>query len=174
MADTISNKTIDYRVYSRRTGTPKKIGNTKTVVLPSIEKLTDTLKGSGILGEIDLPSYGQFASMEIEITTGVSDEFNLPELLETNDIELRWVVDAVDPSTGKTTTIPHKAFIKCINKSGEEGTVEPGAGMEGSFKHEVISYKRIINGKEVLNIDKLNGIYAINGVNKLANVTNNL
>lgn len=174
MSDTISNKTVDYRIYSRRTGTPKLICNTKSVELPAIEKMTDTVKGSGIMGELDLPSYGQFSSMELSVNTGVSDETNMTELLLTNDIEIRWVVDAIDVATGTTNVIPHKAFIKVVPKSGEEGTVEAGSSMDGSYKYEVTAYKRVIGGKEVLNIDKLNGIYAINGINMLENVTKNL
>lgn len=168
-----SNKVIDYTVYSRASGSADKIGNTKTVTLPSIEKLTDTYKGSGVLGEIDLPTYGQFSSMELEIEIGVSDE-NMDKLLETNSLELRWVVDSIDPSTGKVSVIPHKAFLTVINKSFEEGSLEPGASQDGSYKYEVLAYKRIVNGKEKLNIDKLNGIYAINGVNKLSDISANL
>lgn len=40
-----------------------------------------------------------------------------------------------------------------------------GEASEGSFEYEVFAYKRIINGKEVLNIDKFNGIFAVNGEN---------
>lgn len=169
----ISNKVIDYSVYVRENGKATKINDTTSATLPSIEKLTDTIKGSGIIGEIDVPTLGQVGSMELELSIRVTNE-QYGILISANEIELRWVTDVLDPSTGKVKTIAHKAFLKVINKKAEEGKLEPGAAQDGSATFEVIAYRRIVNGKEILNIDKLNGIYAINGVNQLSDISANL
>ena len=166
----LSNKTIDYTVYVRDGGTPNKIGDTTDVTLPSIEKLTDTLKGSGIGGEIDVPTYGQLSSMETEISIRVSnDKFGM--LLTANQLEYRWVTDAIDLSTGKVRPIPNKAFLTVMNKKGDEGKLEPGASQDGSVSFEVIAYKRICDGKEILNIDKLNGVFSVNGKNLFEDIS---
>jgi P2 family phage contractile tail tube protein len=162
--DQITNKVIEYSVYVRKDGRATKILDTTSVTLPSIEKITDTIKGSGIIGEIDFPTYGQISSMETEIATRAANE-NWGDLITASELEYRWATDMIDPSTARVTPVGHKAFLKVINKKAEEGKLEPGAAQDGSAAFEVIAYKRIINGKEVLNIDKLNGIYAINGVN---------
>ncbi len=162
--DQITNKVIDYTVYVRENGKATKIGDTTSVTLPSIEKLTDTIKGSGIIGEIDVPTYGQIGSMETEISIRTANEkFGL--LIIAIELEYRWVTDVLDPSTGKVSVIAHKAFLKVINKKFEEGKLESGAAEDGSASYEVLAYKRIVNGAEILNIDKLNGIFAVNGVN---------
>ena len=162
--DQITNKVIDYTVYVRENGKATKIGDTTSVTLPSIEKLTDTIKGSGIIGEIDVPTYGQIGSMETEISIRTANEkFGL--LIIAIELEYRWVTDVLDPSTGKVSVIAHKAFLKVINKKLEEGKLESGAAEDGSASYEVLAYKRIVNGAEILNIDKLNGIFAVNGVN---------
>ncbi|NFO15176.1 phage tail protein [Clostridium botulinum] len=164
--DAISNKVVDYSVYVRNSGKAIKIPDTTSVTLPSIEKITDTIKGSGIVGEIDLPTYGQIGSMETEISTRVSND-KWGTLISATELEYRWVNDVINPSTGKVSIEAHKAFLKVINKKADEGKIESGSAQDGSASFEVIAYKRIINGKEVLNIDKLNGIYAVNGVNLL-------
>ncbi|WP_459482115.1 phage major tail tube protein [Clostridium saccharoperbutylacetonicum] len=169
----ISNKVIDYSVYVRDNGKAEKMGNTTSLTLPSVEMLTDTIKGSGIVGEIDLPTFGQIGSMETEIAIRVSDE-KYGTLISAYELEYRWVTDVVDPATGKVTTNSHKAFLKVVTKKHEEGKVESGAAQDGKVTYEVLAYKRIINGNEILNIDKLNGIYAINGVNLLDSISSNL
>ncbi|WP_160688321.1 phage major tail tube protein [Clostridium sp. C2-6-12] len=169
MADVISNKTIDYTAYVRENGNATKIPDTTTVTLPSIEKLTDKIKGSGIIGEIDVPTYGQIGSMETEIETRTANE-KMGLLLTASEIEYRWVTDSLDPSTGRISPIAHKAFLKVINKKGEEGKLEPGAAQDGKYSYEVLAYRRIINGKEILNIDKLNGVYIVNGKDMFSDI----
>ncbi|MBN1045449.1 phage tail protein [Clostridium botulinum] len=166
----MSNKIIDYSIYVRDSGSAIKIGNTTDVTLPSIEKLTDTIKGSGIIGEIDMPTYGSIGSMEIEISIRTSDE-TFGTLIIATQLEIRWVTDALDLATGKVRPIPNKAFLTVINKKAEEGKLESGASQDGSVSYEVIAYKRICDGKEILNIDKLNGIYSINGKNIYSDVS---
>lgn len=168
--DKITNKVIEYTVYVRENGKATKIADTTSVTLPSIEKLTDTIKGSGIIGEIDLPTHGQIGSMETEVATRTTND-KWGTLITANEIEYRWVTDVVDPSTAKVTVDSHKAFLKVINKKAEEGKLEPGSAQDGSASFEVIAYKRIINGNEIVNIDKLNGIFAINGVNMFDDIS---
>ncbi|MBA4510224.1 phage major tail tube protein [Clostridium sporogenes] len=164
MVSKIGNKTINYNIYVRQNNKLNKILDTSEVTLPSIENLTDTIKGSGILGEIDFPAYYQPGAMSLEISTRVSNA-DLGILISAIDIEIRWVTDEFDSSNAKVGINSHKAFFKVINKKFEEGKLAMGEAQEGSLEYEVLAYKRVINGKEVLNIDKLNGIFAINGKN---------
>lgn len=168
--DQITNKVIDYSVYVRDSGKATKIGDTTSVTLPSIEKLTDTIKGSGIIGEIDLPTHGQIGSMETEVAIRTAND-KLGLLLIANELEYRWATDVLDPSTSKVSVVSHKAFLKVINKKFEEGKLETGSAQDGSASYEVVAYKRIINGAEVLNIDKLNGIFSVNGKNMFDDIS---
>ncbi len=158
----MGNKIVNYSVYVRQDGRANKIGDTNTVQLPSIEMLTDTIKGAGIMGELDWPSYFQPGSMTLTINMRVTSE-NMALLAGADNVEIRWVTDVFDTTNVKTGVNAHKAFIKCINKKIDEGKLEPGATQDGSFDYEVFAYKRVINGKEILNIDKFNGIFAVNG-----------
>jgi P2 family phage contractile tail tube protein len=162
----IANKVIDYSVYVRKNGKSTKIGDTTSVTLPSIERITDTIKGSGIIGEIDLPTYGQIGSMETEISIRVSND-KLGTLATATELEYRWVNDVINTKTGKVSIQANKAFFTVTNKKLDEGKVESGSAQDGSLSYEVLAYKRTIDGEEILNIDKLNGIYSINGTNIL-------
>lgn len=165
----IANKVINYSVYSRKDGRLAKINDTTEVKLPSVEMLTDTIKGAGILGEVDWPAYYQPGSMSTEISMRATNE-ELALLVEANDLEIRWVTDVFDTANVKTGINAHKAFIKCIAKKIDEGKIAAGEASEGSFEYEVFAYKRTVNGKEVLNIDKFNGIFAVNGIDLMQNV----
>lgn len=165
----INNKVIDYSVYSRKDGRTSKSGDTTSVQLPSIEFLTDTIKGSGISGEIDWPTYYQTAAMTLAINLRASNE-DTAGLLTADEIELRWVTDTFDTNNVKVGINANKAFLKCAPKKFDEGKLENGAAQDGSLEFEVFAYRRIVNGKEVLNIDKFNGIFAVNGVNLLDNI----
>lgn len=166
----VSNKVVDYSIYNRTSGTAKKVGNSTDVTLPSIERLTDTIKGAGIGGEIDLPTFGQLGSMELETTLRVSDS-QFADLLVATSLEIRWVTDGLDSSNGKVKTVANKAFATVINKKGEEGKLEPGSSQDSSLTYEVIAYKRICDGKEIINIDKMNGIFKVNGVDQYNNIS---
>jgi phage tail tube protein FII len=161
----IANKTIAYSIYAKIFGKQKQIAETTDIQLPSAEMLTDTLKGAGILGEIDWPSYAQPGSMvfvtNFRISGADAVAISAPGLQE---FEVRWVVDKFDTNNIKIGVEAHKAFIKCVPKKQDNGKLEPSAGMDGSNEYEVFYFRRIIDGVEVLLIDKFNYIYKVNGV----------
>lgn len=158
------NKTVRYNIYTNENGRLDKIEDTTEVKLPEVEMLSDTLKGSGILGEVDFPTFLQTGSMTLEISIRATNE-KYGKLLGARSIEIRWVTDKIDTSNIKVGVDAHKAFIQCINKKFDEGKISEGEAQEGSLEYEVLAYKRTINGKEILNIDKFNNIFAINGKN---------
>jgi P2 family phage contractile tail tube protein len=168
----IANKTIAYNVYAKVAGKQKQIGETTDLQLPSVELMTDTLKGAGILGEIDWPSLAQPGSMTFAANfrvTGVDAvAISAPGLQE---FEIRWVIDKFDTNNVKVGIEAHKAFIKCVTKKHDGGKLEPASGMDGSNEYEVFYFRRIIDGVEVLLIDKFNYIYKVNGVNYTSAIT---
>jgi phage tail tube protein FII len=161
-----TNKTINYSVYARENSKPHFINDTTSLQLPSIENLTDTIKGAGIMGEIDMPALGQIGSMVAIINIRASNE-DVAYLIKPGVIELevRWAVDRLDPAAGKVEQVANKAFIKGLLKKFDEGKVESNAAADGSYEYETIAYQRIMNGKEILHINKFNGDYVVNGVN---------
>jgi P2 family phage contractile tail tube protein len=83
------------------------------------------------------------------------------------NLELRFARDVVQ-SDGTIIPASTKIFITCIAKKYEPGKVEQGATMDGSMEFEVLRYRQIIEGEEVLLIDKFNYQYVVNGVDYMA------
>jgi uncharacterized protein len=166
----ILNKTVQYRLKaSDQNGRMEVIDDSADVSLPSIEKLTDTIKGAGIMGEIDLPTHGQVGAMSLAVNFR-ADNPKYAMLSRPGEIKLEVVrvVDVFDSSQIKTGIQQHKVFITGINKVYNPGTVDVNASADGSVEFEVLQYRKVVDGREVLNIDKLNFKYVVNGVDYMA------
>jgi P2 family phage contractile tail tube protein len=160
----LGNKVIQYSVYDRTSGKAEFICDTSSYKRPSLETLTDTVKGAGIMGEIDLPTLGQLASMEIEIGFKNSNEKAVDLFSQkTHEIETRWVTDALNTKNANMKTVAHKEIVKCISKKLDLGNIEANAANEATLTAEAIFYKYIIDGKAMIEIDKLNNVFKING-----------
>ena len=161
----ITNKTIDYKLKaSDQNGIMRVIDDAADLQLPSIERLSDTIKGAGILGEIDLPSYGQFGSMALTINHR-ADNPHYSMLSRPGEIkfEVVWTNDTLDSSDMSLRIQQNKVFMTGFNKKYDPGKVENGAAGDGSSEYEIVYYRKIVNGVETRLIDKLNGKDVVNG-----------
>jgi len=154
-------------------GRMRKLCDTTKLQLPSIEYATATLSGSGIMGEIDFPNIYKPGAMS----------FTLSQRLDTKDaislqaprehlFEVLWVTDKFDTNNAKIGIDSHKAVIKGLPKKYDPGSLESGNASDGSNEIEVYYYKRVINGETVLEIDKLNFVLKINGVDYSTKIRN--
>lgn len=162
----ITNKTINYALRaSNQSGKLELVDDSSDLTLPSIEKITDTIKGAGIMGEIDFPTFGQLGSM-VFIVNNRADNAQYSMLSRPGRIqfEVAWVTDIFDSSNVNVGLQANKVFMTAINKKYGAGKIEVGSGADGSSEFEVIYYRKIIDGKEVLLIDKLNYKYVVNGI----------
>ena len=161
----ITNKTINYAIYDRSEGKPTKVADTTSVKLPDFEYLTETVKGAGIMGEIDMPSPAQLGSMVTEIAIKNTNKSTVKLFApKTQDIEVRWVKDALDPKSGALVSVPMKALIRGIPKNTSLGTVETNATNDGNLSLETTYIKLIEDGDTLYEVDKLNSVFIINGV----------
>lgn len=167
----IGNKTIQYKIYRRSNGVAQYVDDTTSYKRPALESLSDTISGAGINGEIDLPTIAQLASMEIELAfKNVNDKATALFGQETQEIEARWVTDVLDSKSGSITHEAKKDIVKFIPKSLDMGNIEVNAGNEGSITGEVLYFKHIVNGRALVEIDKLANVFKINGVDYAASI----
>lgn len=162
----VRGKVIEYTVF--RNGS--QFLGTATVDLPSIQFLTSTFKGAGISGEIDVPIQGQVGSMEVTLNWDVVDPAAL-ELLApvTHALDLRMVQQVMETGSGNLSHEPTRISLRGMTKTGGLGSVEKGSDLGGSTVLEITYLKTVINGKTMLEIDKLNGTYIVNGVDYSVN-----
>ncbi len=166
----ISNKTIDYKLKASDPNEAMQlIDDSADLQLPSIEKLTDTIKGAGIMGEIDLPVYGQIGSMTFTVNNRADNsKYAMLSRPGPIKIEVVWTNDSLDSSNMNIGLQVNKVFMTGFNKKYDPGKIEVGGPSDGSSEFEIVYYRKLVNGTEIMLIDKLNGKYVVNGVDYMA------
>lgn len=150
----------------------KAIGTAAEISLPQITSETIDVSGSGILGKISAPNIGQFESIEQEVPFNLvySSFVNVLSPKRQVNLTFRVAQQAVDKSLGyayKGLRIVEVGRVKEFTP----GKIKAGEGMEAKVKLE-LTYLMIENDKEeIICIDKLNGIYRVQGEDMLADVT---
>ena len=154
----IPEKINDYNAYVDGT---KMIGVAASVTLPEINMKSSTVSGVGVSGEIDSPTIGQFESMEQEIqfNTLYSSAMDMLSPLSTVNLTFRAAQQVYDKTGGynfKGLRVVEMGRVKKFNP----GKIEKGEAMEATVTLELTAIK----------VDKLNGVYKVNGVDMLAGV----
>ena len=144
----IPEKISEYNAYLDGS---KMIGVAASVTLPEINMKTSTVSGVGVNGELDSPTIGQFESMEQEI------QFNT---LYSS------AMDMLSPYNFKGLRVVEIGRVKSFNP----GKVEKGEAMEATITLELTYIMIEVDGVQLLEVDKLNGIYKVNGNDMLAGV----
>lgn len=167
MANNIPEKLINFRVY--REGTD--MVGIADVQLPSLEAMSETVKGAGIAGEVDSPVLGHFGSMTLTLNwrtvTG-----NAVELAKqrAHGIEMRGAQQEFDAGTGVYRVVPVKVAVRAVPKKFDLGKLDVGASTESQSEFEVSYLKVWVDGEEKVELDKYNYIYRVNGEDGLAEV----
>lgn len=156
-----------------RNGT-KLIGTSGEVELPEITNLTDTIEGAGTGGNLEVPVIGLTDTMDMQIpfTTLSRDAFSLMNPGETADLALNGAIQCMDGGTGKVGYSQMSVSVRGLVKTFTPGTVKAGAKMESSVTLSLSYYKIVIDGTTMLEIDKLNGVYIVDGEDILKEVRN--
>lgn len=162
----ISGATIAHKVIADNV----EISDNAACQLPSIDVQTSEVKGAGILGSIDMPVTGQIGGLTLGIDFRSANK-NIAGLAKPGhqNIELRLVKDIVT-STGSVVPEGTKIFATGVVKKLDLGKVENNTTADGSVEFELLRYRQVINGQEVLLIDKQNYIYKVNGVDYMQKV----
>ena len=125
-----------------------------------------------MLGEIEDPVTGQFSSMKMKIPFAVlyEDMFSIMNTTKPPQLTLRASMQCMDPSTGETGYYPVKIVVRGKASTSNMGKVVKGKKMEPEVELEILYIKIQINNKTVLELDKLNFKYVLNGVDMLAKI----
>lgn len=166
----IPDKLIGYRVYDEG-----KFIDTADVELPDIEHMTETLTGSGIAGEIETPTLGQIASMTTSINFRTQTK-NMIGFLSPDGkmLDIRGSLQDYDSAKGKIVTRGLKVSMLVLPKSVSLGKLEIGNTTDSSTEAEVTYIRIIIDNEVLLEIDKANYIYKVEGIDYLEEVRRQL
>lgn len=150
----------------------KLVGQDAEITLPELTMVTDTLSGSGIMGEVEDPVTGQFesATMGIKWTCLNRDYFKLLDTTKPLMLTLRGSLQCMDTSTGYTDYYPAKIIVRGKAKTINLGKFEKGKKMESETQIEIMYIKVTVDGETLIELDKLNFKFVLNGEDKLAKI----
>lgn len=165
------DKLISYRAYKDG----KDLLGVADVQLPDIEAMTESIKGAGIAGEVELPTLGHIGAMSMTINwrTVTGSLIALAEPLA-HALDFRASQQSFDSAEGRIKNIAVKHVVRAIPKKLSPGKLEAGATTDSSNEFSVTYYKMLVDGKVVVEIDPFNYIYTINGTDYLEGVRKDL
>lgn len=150
----------------------KLIGVSGEIELGELEAMVDTIEGAGVLGEIEDPVTGHFASTKIKIPFSVlyEDPFSLMNTTKPPLLTLRSSMQCMDPTTGETGYYPVKIVVRGKATNVNLGKMVKGKKGEPEVELEYLYIKIMINNKPVVELDKLNFKFFLNGVDMMEKI----
>lgn len=142
------------------------IGRCSTVTLPKLARKMEGYRGGGMDGEVDV-DLGQ-EKLEMEHTYGgheraIYKQYGIPKA---DGILMRFSGAYQRDDTGEVDAVE-------IVTRGRHAEIDPGEGKAGDdtelkVKSSLTYYKLIVNGQVDVEIDLLNFVYIVDGVDRLA------
>ena len=141
------------------------------VTLPNLAAIVQTLSGAGIAGNVEVPVLGHYDVMSLPLTFRPTTEHSV-RLSEPrrHNIDLRMAQQIEDTVAGEVKVQSIKHVLVVVPKTDTGGTVAPAAPTNGSGEYSVRYWATYIDGAKVREIDPLNFICEVNGVDYLADV----
>ena len=164
----IPEKIINYRCFIDGEMSPTALVD---VDLPDIQFMSETISGAGIAGEIDSPTLGHFQNMEIGLNfrTLINQNFhNFTQKVYA--LEFRAATQSTDVVGGKIQTGKLKISTRVVPKNIALGKLEVGKPSGSNQKFACAYLKVEVDNETVLEIDKINMIFNVNGEDLLAEV----
>ena len=150
----------------------KMIGVSGEIDLGELSAITDTIEGSGVLGEYEDAVTGHFENSSIKIPFATLHG-NLFDIIDTTDppqLTLRGAMQCMDPGTGKTGYYPLKVVIKGKATSTTLGKATNGKKMEAEVEIAWFYLKITINNSTAFELDKFNFKFILNGKDMLSKI----
>jgi len=168
MANQVPEKLINFRVYLDGTD----LIGVADVELPSVEAMTETVKGAGLAGEVDSPTLGHFGSMTCTLNWRTVEKPTLKLAAQkAHNLDLRGASQIYDAGAGRYFVRPVRVVLRAIPKTSVNlGNLDVGVTAGASNVFEVVYLKVDVDGANLVEIDKFNYICKIAGMDYLAQV----
>jgi uncharacterized protein len=162
----IPEKLNDFRVFVSGSSDLKGVADLQ---LPSFDAMTETVSGAGIAGEYESVNLGHFQSMKFTLNwrmiTSELTEFLKPESIQ---VDCRLANQMYDQVSGKHQFKASRVLVKGAVTKNDLGKASKGSPYEGSSEIEVTYLKVEYDGKIIVELDKINYIYKVNGFDYMA------
>lgn len=144
------------------------LGVSKSVTLPPLARKMEAYRGGGMNGPVKADLGMSDDGIQFEWKLGGLDLIVLKQFgaVKADGVPLRWAGAYQQDDTGEVTAV--EIVVRGRHETIEMGDAEPGEDSEHSVTTTCSYYKLIVNGEEVIEIDLLNFIEKIDGVDMLA------
>lgn len=164
----IPEKLNDFRVFV--SGSPDLKG-VADLQLPSFDAMTETINGAGMSGEYESVSFGHFQSMKFTINwRTLSDEISEFLRPESIHIDCRLANQEYDSTAGKHKMKANRVVVKGHVTKNDLGKAAKGSPYDASSEIEVLYIKVEREGKTLVELDKINYIYVVDGVDYMKTI----
>lgn len=165
---TIPTKINRYNVYNSGN---RLLGMGDELTLPDFEASTETVSGAGILGEIDDPTPGYFTNQEIEIPFRILDKeaTDMLDITKAVQLEIRGAEQTTN-SEGDIEFRGVRVVVRGRSNKFTPGKMKAGNPMDTSITLSILYILIELEGEHVLELDKMNEVFKINGNDILAKV----
>ena len=144
------------------------MGVSNEITLPDFEAMSDTISGAGILGEIDDPAVGHYGSMTQEVPFRVVDEDAVGMMDPTEPVNLTLrAAQQVSTVDGAVVFKPMRIVMRGKNKALSLGSVQQSNAMGTSITMELTYILIELDGKPMVELDKLNSVFKLRGIDIL-------
>lgn len=160
------NRVTNANIYL--TGTGSLLGRAEEITLPDVKASMSDHKGIGMFGKLELPS--GIDKMEVKIKWNaiypdVAKKFN--NIFQAREIQTRFPVETYT-AQGRTQVVPGRVALTILPKNIPLGAFKQHDNVELEQTFTVTYFKQEINGEVITEIDVLNNIYIVDGVDQLA------
>lgn len=170
MASVIPTKLNNYNIYAGPR-MDKLLGAGDELTLPDFEASAEDVSGAGILGEISDPTIGYFGNQEMEIPFRVLDK-EATSLFKMNGVvslTIRGAIQAMTPD-GNISFSGARVVVRGLATKFSAGKMKRGETMDTSITLSLRYILVEIDGETVVELDKLNNKFVINGEDMLASI----
>ena len=158
----IPTKINKYNVYNSG---ERLLGTGDEMTLPDFESASETVSGAGILGEIDDPTVGYFTNQELEVPFRLLDREAVDMMDMTKAVRL--TLRGAQQTTNNDGDIQFRSMRVVVRgrcKKFSPGKVKNGSAMDTKITLTVLYIMIEVDGEQLVELDKLNEVFKIRGV----------
>lgn len=165
----IPEKMNDSRVYVNDSPEYKGIADLQ---LPSLDAMTETINAAGVLGEYESPNIGHMQSMKLTINWTSTIDKKMTDFFkqETVKVDCRLADQRYDSNTAKHTFIANRVLVTGYVIKHDLGKAAKGSPYDGSTEIEILYLKVESDQETLIEYDRANYIYKVEGKDVLADL----
>jgi uncharacterized protein len=156
----------DFKIYKDGSTDYKGVADLQ---LPSFDPMTETVSGGGLAGEVEEIILGHFQSMKLTINWKViTDE--ITDFLKpiTHSLDCRLVNQEYDATARQNKLKVNRVSVRGKATKNDFGKASKGSAYDGSSEIEIEYIKVQRDGFTIVELDKYNYIYVVDGVDYMA------